>query len=227
MKRKILITATVLFSLLGFSQRQGTITKLEDSGIRLSETRYRAAFKSTLGSPYINKAFFHAKVGDIISNALMRYNAANDEFEFINSTNDTLVLTKTASFNHISFTYPKVDYHLVNFADKNGRMNMGYLVKLSEKNDITLYKRQRVNYYEATPAKSSYDTPSPAKYVPSKDTFFIKIKEAEITELPTNKKGILKMFPEKKTEIEAFLKQNSIDFEKEQDVVKFANFLTQ
>lgn len=213
--------------MLGFSQRQGTITKLEDSGIRLSETRYRAAVKTTSGTPYINKAFFHAKVGDIISNALMRYNAANDEFEFINSTNDTLVLNKTAAFSNITFTYPKLDYFLVNYAEKNGRMNMGYLIKLYDKNNILLYKRQKIAYYEATSAKSSYDTPTSAKYVLNKDTFFMKNNESEVTEVPTSRKGFLKLFPEKKTEIEAFVKQNNTDFEKEQDLIRLVDFLAQ
>lgn len=228
MKSNFLLIITIgLSSISGFSQRQGSITKLEDSGIRLSETRYRAPAKSTLGSPYINKAFFHAKVGDIISNALMRYNASSDEFEFINSTNDTLSLNKTAAFNNITFTYPKLDYFLVNYAEKNGRMNMGYLIKLYDKNNIILYKRQKITYYEATIAKSSYDTPSPAKYVLNKDTFFIKNKESEITEVPTSKKGFLKLFPEKKVEIEGFVKQNNTDFEKEQDLIKLADFLAQ
>ena len=46
-------------------------------------------------------------------------------------------------------------------------------------------------------------------------------------EVPTSKKGFLKLFPEKKVEIEDFVKQNNTDFEKEQDLIKRADFLPQ
>ncbi|MFZ4680420.1 MAG: hypothetical protein ACOYLP_09655 [Flavobacterium sp.] len=228
MKIQIIVLFMMLStSRVGFSQSQdGKITTLESSGIRLSETNYHPTYTKTLGSPYPNKAFLHAKVGDVVQNALLRYNACYDEFEFINSKNDTLVLNNAAAFSTITITYPKALYQYVNFTEKSGKLNTGYLVSLFEKNGYLLYKRQKIKYYDAIPAKSSYDTSTQARFVPLKDTFFIKINDGEIFELPTNKKELLKLFPEKKTDIEIFIKQNEIDLEKEPDVIKLIEFFT-
>jgi hypothetical protein len=227
MKTQIIVLfITLSTSIAGFSQSQdGKITSLESSGIRLSETNYHPTYSKTQGSPYLNKAFSHAKVGDVVQNALLRYNACYDEFEFINSKNDTLVLNNAAVFSTITITYPKAVYQYVNFTEKNGKFNTGYLVNLFEKNGFILYKRQKIKYYDAIPAKSSYDTSTQARFVPLKDTFFLKKIEGEIFELPSNKKEFLKLYPEKKPEIEIFIKQNDIDLEKEQDVIKLIEYL--
>ena len=227
MKTQIIVLfMTLSTSIVGFSQSQdGKITSLESSGIRLSETNYHPTYSKTLGSPYLNKAFLHAKVGDVVQNALLRYNACQDEFEFINSKNDTLVLNNAAAFSTITITNPKAVYQYVNFTEKSGKFNTGYLINLYEKNGYILYKRQKIKYYDAIPAKSSYDTSTQARFVPLKDTFFLKKIDGEIFELPSNKKGFLKLFPEKKTEIEIFIKQNDIDLEKEQDLIKLIGYL--
>jgi len=227
MKKQFILAMTVLWSAFGFSQMQGTITKLEDSGLRLSEMYTHKKLITTQGSPYFVQAFTLAKVANIASSAMMRYNAANDQFEFINSAGDTLSLNKSEAFNDITFTIQKTNYRLVDYKEKNGKITNGYLIKLYEKKDFVLYKRQRINYKDAVPAKSSYDTPTPARFAPEQDTFFLKNGTGDITELPTNKKGILKLFPEKKAELEAFMKQNDIDPEKEQSLVKLVDFLTQ
>ena len=48
------------------------------------------------GSRYIQPMFSQAKVENVEANANMRYNAYSDEFEFLNSKNDTLVLEECA-----------------------------------------------------------------------------------------------------------------------------------
>ncbi|HNP32465.1 MAG TPA: hypothetical protein PKN96_04185 [Flavobacterium sp.] len=224
MKNSFKIIIALFCSVFGFGQNN-KVSNLDTYGIRLSETHYSSSYSSTQGSPYLNKAFLHAKVGDLIQNALMRYDAANDQFEFITATNDTLILNKTGALGDISFSIPKATYQLVNYTERDGKKTTGYLVKLYEKNNFTLYKRQKVKYYPATAAKSSYDTASPARFDPMRDTFFLKRGEGEIIELPSGKKGILKLFPEKKDDLEAFIKQNDLDLEKERDVIMLIDFL--
>lgn len=222
-KRFLLLVLILNCTVFGYSQNTNA-NSLDNMGITLPGRNYEYKHK-TEGSPYLNKSFLHAKVSDKISNALMRYNAYDDEFEFINSNNDTLVLNKSASIGTITFTALNTNYQLVDFVDKSGRMNSGYLIKLHEKNELVLYKRQKVNYYEAKAATSSYERNSPARFSPAKDSFFLKNKEGVLTELPSNKKGLLKLFPEKKAVVEAFIKQNDIDFDKELDWIKLIDFL--
>ncbi|WP_396158104.1 hypothetical protein [Flavobacterium sp.] len=227
MKKHILVIIGVFFSVLGYGQEAtNRLKSLEDSGVNLYQARSRSKIASINGSPYIIKIFSHAKVGTVIQNALVRYNACDDEFEFISSKGDTLVLSKSEDYADITLTAMKTRYQLVNFIEKNGKSNLGYLINSYEKDGNILYKRQKVDYYPAKAAKSSYETSTQARYSEVKAIFFIKIKDNEITELPSSKKGLLKLFPEKKIELETFLKQNDIDLEKEQDLMRLLDFFS-
>ena len=77
---RVALVAT-LFSIIGYSQSGNTIS-LDYSEITMPGRRYNHQAANTQGSPYLNKMFSHAKVGENIDNAFLRYNAFNDEFEF-------------------------------------------------------------------------------------------------------------------------------------------------
>lgn len=179
----------------------------------------------TMGSPYLNKTFFPAKVGNVTKVALMRYDAYNDEFEFINAKNDTLVLNKTETFNNITFSHSKIKYQLVDYTNKKGDPINGYLINLHENNVFTLYKKQTITYTKEQVAERPFEPSSPAKFESGKDIFFLKNKDKGIEVFPSNKKGLLKLFPEKKIELEAFIKKEDIDFDKEADMIKVIDFL--
>jgi len=217
----------LFISFLSFSQAQISVRTLDNIGFNPNFVKPIGKGVQVEGSPYITKIFQLAKVQNITQNAMMRYNAAKDEFEFISSKGDTLVLNKTEDFGDITFVNLKTHYILKNFIEKSGSTNSGFLIELYKNNNLVLFKRQKVNFSEAREASSPYGSDSPARYVPGKDTFFIQSNTSEIKELPTNKKGIIKMFPEKKTALEAFFKQNDIDFNVEKEVIMLANFLAQ
>jgi hypothetical protein len=176
------------------------------------------------GSPYLNKMYAPATVSGVTGNAMMRYDVFNDEFEFVNSTRDTLVLNKVEPYNSITFTITNTNYKLVNYNAK-GKATKGYLIWLYEKNNLTLFKKQNIIYTKERMATSGFDKSTPATFDRAEDTYYFKNGNNGISEFPANKKGLLKLFPEKKTELETFFKQNKIDFEKDSDVIKVAGFL--
>lgn len=178
----------------------------------------------TQGSPYLNKAFAPAMVSGVSNNTMMRYDAFNDEFEFVNATKDTLVLNKVEPYTNIIFTITNTKYQLLEYNFK-GKLTNGYLIWLYDKNSMKLYKKQAVNYYREKPAKSGFDKSQPAYFEKAGDTFYFKDGDKTISEFPSNKKGLIKLYPGKKEAIEAFLKQNDIDFEKQSDIIKIIDFL--
>ncbi len=221
-----LAVIALLFSFFAQAQGYDRGSSFNYSGVTAPGRIYRHQPAETEGSPYVLKVFMPAKVGDLSGNAFMRYNAFNDEFEFIDAKNDTLVLNKVEAFKDITFVGTNVKYELANYTNKNGEASSGYLVRLHEKNDYVLYKKQKVNHYEAKAAKSSYDAGSPAKFEAVDDLFFYKTKEREIGEFPSNRKGVLKLYPDKKEKLEAFFKQQNIDFKNESDLIKLIEFLS-
>jgi hypothetical protein len=226
--KSTLVTIALFISFIGFSQTQPpAIRNVDNIGINQSFIKPIGKGGYVEGSPYIMKAFQLAKVQNNVQNAMMRYNAANDEFEFISPKRDTLVLQKLEEFGDITFINLKTHYLFKNYSDKSGYSTSGYLIMLYDKNSIVLYKRQKINFSEAREAATPYGSSTPARYVPMKDTFFIQVNGSEIKELATNKKGIYKMFPEKKVALEAFFKENDLDLDEENGVIKLADFLGQ
>jgi hypothetical protein len=178
----------------------------------------------TEGSPYSNKMFAPAAVSGLSQKVMMRYDTFADEFEFVNSTRDTLVLNKLDNYNTITFSNTNMKYQLVDYFT-NGKVTKGYLIWLYAKNNFTLYKKQNIVYNKERIAKSGFDKTTPANFEKAKNSYYVRDGEKAILEFPTNKKTLLKAYPERKTDIETFIKQNNIDLEKESDIIKVVDFL--
>lgn len=219
-----LVFLSILFSVMSYAQADRPRT-FNYAGITAPERFISKQSPATEGSPYMNKVFWLAKIENFEGVALLRYNANNDEFEFIDSSNDTLVLKKVVTYSNITFVSTQTNYRLVEYTDKDDKNTFGYLVSLREKNDYTLFKRQKIEFYEPKPAKSSYDPSSPPRFVATKDAYYLKNKDQGIIPFPSNKKALLKIYPEKKEAIENFLKLNKISFDKDLDLIKLLDFL--
>ncbi|MGV9003716.1 hypothetical protein [Flavobacterium sp.] len=194
-------------------------------GVRTPD-RFYTKQNELIGSPFVNKVFWVAKVENIKGTVLMRYNAYNDEFEFLDEVNDTLVLLKNKTFENITFTAKQTNYRLVDYTDNKGELVKGYLILLLTKNGYTLYKRQKIIFNPEKPSKNTYDKGTPANFSAEKDVYYLKHNDEELVEFPTSKKLLLKHYPEKKELIEAFIKENKTSFGKDEDLIKLVNFLS-
>lgn len=208
-------------SIAGYSQdnERNEVLEVIDYMARTKQANYSS---KTAGSPYINKFFQSAKVDNVSQSAAMRYDAYQDEFEFIKGR-DTLVLNKE-KYNSITFMGSNTKYKLVDYTKKGKKIN-GYLISLYEKGDYALFKKQNISYEPEKVATTSFDRSIPASFVKDSDTFFIKDKDRGISELPKNKKGLIKLYPDKKDQLEAFIKQNDTNFDNEADLKKLIEFL--
>lgn len=181
--------------------------------------------KKPLGSPYISPAFAVAKVENLNISAPMRYNAFGDEFEFITTKNDTLILDKIEDFSHIVFSGNKRNYHLVIYVNSKNSLTNGYLIELYNKSNYTLFEKENISFTEEKVAKTTLEVGMPARYTKTDDTYFLRMPNGNTTEFPDGKKALAKLFPDKKQAIETFVKTNKIDFDNEADLVKVIDFL--
>ncbi|MCZ8197815.1 MAG: hypothetical protein O9267_09425 [Flavobacterium sp.] len=189
-------------------------------------SKYNSNLKTKIvGSPYTQKMFSQAKVGTVEQKNFVRYNVFNDEFEFISAQKDTLILDKIEDFGTIVFTETNKKYQLTTYTNSKNKLFYGYVINLKELNGFILFKKENITFMEEKIAKTSLEVNMPAKFVKSGDTFFLKNKEKGTSEFPENKKGLLKLFPDKKEAIETFLKENKIDFDSESDLIKIIDFI--
>jgi len=177
------------------------------------------------GSPYMQKMFASAKVQNITQNTFMRYNVFSDEFEFITPKNDTLILDKIEDFGTITFNGINKKYRLLAYMNGKNKLTYGYLIEVYQKNHFTLFQKENIDFYEGKKAKTSLERDMPSRFTKTDDTYFLKIKDATISEFPDGKKELVKLFPNKKVEIETWLKDNKVSFDNTADMVKIIDFL--
>lgn len=222
MKKCAFFSFLFLFTTIGFSQSLEKEVQHPDIAGKLFRNQKNSAAKP-LGMPYSRKMFGFATVEKLNINAYMRYNIVNDEFEFITKKNDTLILDKIEDFSTIKFPEMRLKYILTPYVNR-GKLVYGYLIDFYDKGDFGLYKKENISFVEAKTAKTSLEINMPAKYSKIGDSYFLKTKET-ISEFPTNKKGLLKLFPDKKQILEDFVKENKIDFDEVSDQIKIIDYL--
>jgi hypothetical protein len=179
-----------------------------------------------LGSQYLQKMFAATIVKNISPNPYMRYNVYADEFEYITPKNDTLALDKIDAFESITFVSTHKKYRLTSYTNTKNKLVNGYLIVLYEKGDFILFMKENIIFYEGKKAKTSLEKDMPSRFTKTDNTYFLKNKDKGVIEFPDGKKALAKLFPEKKTEIETFVKENKIDFSNQTDLIKVVDFLS-
>jgi hypothetical protein len=196
---------------------------VENTYIQVQGEKLRENEKYIQGSPYLNPLFMNAKIAGVSGATKMRYNANNDEVEY-QTQNGNLAILKEPKFGDIYFMEQDLHLKLVTY-NYNKATITGYLFELIDKPNLKIYKREHINYYEAKAANNSYDNATPATFKLSEPTYFIQRNGGEITELPSNKKKLIALFPDKKEAIIQYFKNNKGDFSKKNDLEKLADIL--
>lgn len=95
----------------------------------------------------------------------MRFNIFNDEFEYISTKKDTLILDKTEDFGEIIFTNTKKKFKLTTYTNLKNKLFYGYLIDFYSKNEVTLFKKDNISFTEEKLAITSLERDMPAKYI--------------------------------------------------------------
>jgi hypothetical protein len=222
-KKKFASILFLIIPLISFSQVQGLNINLGGKIFKnpTSETN------RILRTPYTQSKFAYAEIENIPEKHFMRYNAYSDNFEFITFKNDTLEMDKSDNFRDIRFTNPYKKYLYLDYISSTKGRTKGYLVELNTQGNLALYKKEAITYYAGKKARTSQESDIPASYTTVSYFYFFKTKAGNIISFPNSKKGLIKLYPDKKSEIESFLKQNKISFDDEEDMKKIIGFLAQ
>lgn len=226
--KKIFFSTLCSFMIFSASG-QNTIDLFSRTNVDLHRNnRLESKYEKAVGTPYTNDKFSLASINNVASPVLVRYNAEADEIEVENKESEKkyFTLPKDKEYNQIAFKNGTYKFVLVNYKDVKGAEVNGYLIEKFVKNDVTLFKKEKVNYIKGKEAENSYTMSSPAKLVRAKDEFYIQLKNKEIVEFPKNKKKFIAMFESKKDAINTYLKENDISFSEENDMAKVTEFIS-
>lgn len=184
-----------------------------------------SADTSVSGTMYLNERFLGAYVDGGTELSMVRYNAYHDNFEKMDPKSGSFSPMPKTPEGRIKLTGEKKEYALVGYVTKKKQPVNGYLIVLSEAPNATIYKKESIALIPRQESQNSYSQTKPATYKRAGDEFYIKTGTSAITPMPDNKKDFAKLFPGKEKAILDFIKQNKIDLDKDQDIVKLGSYL--
>lgn len=163
----------------------------------------------------------------------MNYNRFLETFEFIDNKWDTLVLTPGEGIKYFNiggdiFYYNKPDYLL----HKSGSV----FCKLAVRENLKLKDVKKIGAFGISTSTSKIESLDQLRaeqthqLVANEEIIFTKESDFYIGNennsfLPASKKNILKLFPEKKKSIEAYLENHNVDFRNETQLAELSNFI--
>lgn len=175
------------------------------------------------GSPYSSDEFYEAYINitDTIVKAPVRYNVVTDEIEF--KRNDKTFALVIKGDVKITFLSSKKHYEYLEYTLEDVTKK-GFLSKKSNNLNINIFVKEVISYIPFKDALNAYDTPKAAHYRKDGDIYLIQNRD-KIVEMPTKKKDLLKLFPDKEKSIESFIKSNKISLKEETDLISLVNYL--
>ncbi|KFC23474.1 hypothetical protein [Epilithonimonas lactis] len=180
-------------------------------------TDFKPLGKDVLGSPYLTANFVPALVGDSQEVVQIRYDAYSDKIEVLN---DGKVYEVPKSEELSRFKLTTTGVIIVYLKDYNG-----YFFRLVEgKNQLLKKETIKLQVTKTSVEPNSTIKEGYSKFERISPTYFI-VSDQKIMKAPKNNKELLSYFPEKKSELEDFMKANKINVKQEESLVKMVTFL--
>ncbi|TDE55449.1 hypothetical protein [Flavobacterium sp. GT3P67] len=176
------------------------------------------------GSKYFNEDFQLAEISSVPQKLMVRYNAVTDTLEIQSTGLDFFSLTKKNPYNTITIISNGNKFNLLNYRNKETTV-YGYLLQLYTKDNVTLYRRDKIILQKAIEARTTYQQATPAKFVKTNSEYYLSLKNETAIALPKNKKEFQEFFPMRKEEIAAYLKNNNFSLKDEKSIIEMAKFI--
>lgn len=224
-KALLLIIVTALFSIKNYAQTNHWTVKAGES------------IKESLGDsviyhyPQFMSGVVYHKDGTV-SHASLNLNLITGEMQFISPSKDTLAIANETAINYVTiqddtFYFDKVFIQLIH-GNINAKLGEIEIIKQSDVQKEGAYGQMSstgsidafTSYYNLN---QSYKLAEKSTITMRKSTIlFMGDKNNHF--LPANKKNISKLFG-KKSSAESFIKENKIDLDKEDDLIKLVDYL--
>lgn len=236
MKRKFLIwTVALLIGVPAIGQVSSQQRKgLRENNLRLFDLiRVMAASPNVLadanrfdldkidGTMYYDERFREGKVyykDEPLATVPMRYNAYTDiiEIKRPEESNAEALRQDTKVFCQMN----KERFSYMEFVNKKGQLEKGYLVSMWSGKNYQLYERRTKTFHAGQVQKTSFHMPTPDKFI-EWNAYYISKNGSMPIYMKASKKGITPIFgKDKKKEIESYIKENKLDLSEKRDLTK-------
>jgi len=231
MKNLILSSTALFFTLSIYSQGNingNLVGSSQQALIDLGNRSPRSLQPDNIqGSHYFDQDFKLAKLEyfgkELNDSGYMRYNAFRDEIEMADTPGQSesdLILIKSKD------VIPLIDgerYEYLPHRVEEGRAYIGYLIKIFQGNENTLYLKRKKTFMEAKIARTSLENSFPPRYVESTD-IYISINGNTPIPLKRTKNAIIGFFGSKSDQVKKYIKSEKLKVSEDQAIVKIFEF---
>jgi len=238
-KIKIVITSLILVIVSSFQSINGQendFTTFPTEGTELElinrlrldhnmKAREEVSYERIEGDPFLYQDFVPGnlllKTGESIP-LNFRFDIFKGEIQFgkkdeiyalINPESVSSVLIDTLRFVYSGYLKSREDISSVE--------NSWFILKKDGKFRLLIRKNLRLQ--AATPPKPYQEEGSPAKFIHTRDTYYVQ-PEGESAVKIDNKKNLLDFLPDKNDRLSSFIKANNLDVKKVDDLAKIISF---
>ncbi|WP_158974219.1 hypothetical protein [Cellulophaga sp. L1A9] len=187
------------------------------------------AVNKTLGTPYSNDKFIKSKIyydHDLQGEFFVRYNALNSSIELKKSLESEEKPQQLLADKKIIIKYLNKELRFTTYINKKKKTKNGYLSLIADGKNYKLYHRLAVKFSEGKAAANSMVVSIPSKFTHFEEYYFQKVELNHIDFLPLKKAKFLKQFDKKnKNVIEEFIEKNSLNTNKEENLITIFNYI--
>ncbi|WP_343485453.1 hypothetical protein [Allomuricauda sp. d1] len=201
-----------------------TLGTLNDLGffVEVNNSKYAGAE----GSKYLFDEFVPAKINQVKTSHAVRFDVVDNIIEFKDSERETKGLSAEKEYSIVLQDGSSRVFVTKKFIDDYGKSSNTFFEKMYANEYFELFKKERIKFQEAKPAKSSYEPEKPAKFVGLPDAFYLDFKDdnsEELVKIPRKRKKLKEFFGKEYPSIEKFAKKNDLDFDSATHLVKIIN----
>ena len=185
----------------------------------------------TVGSPYINEDFMPCSISwesEKIGNFYYRHNAYNDEIEIKDANLEEAPVSSLTTNKAIGVTdvISGDEILLRTYRDKKENVRNGYMYRLAEGANYTLFSKRQVRFKPGTRAMNSLTRSTPNRFTQDVD-LFLKGSDDEVADfLKGGKNQLVSLLKEEHRQPALdFIKQENLKIRKQSDLVKLIDYL--
>ncbi len=195
--------------------------------LRISEKK--TGVEEILGSPYLTEDFIKSKIyfgEEFVGDFFVRYNALNSEIEIKKSDLAEENPKRLLANQDLRVKYGQRELLFTTYITKKDETKNGYLSIISKGDKFTLYHRLAVKFSEGKAAANSMVNDIPSRYAHFVEYYYLKNGVNRIDQLQQKKGALLKILDkELKDDVNSFLKEEKIDLDKEEDLIRTFEYI--
>lgn len=183
------------------------------------------------GSPYYSEGFMPGQVffnGELMGTFYLRHNAYQDEIQLKKELNDPEFQALAKAVN-VGCTLGGKELLYTFFINKKGEQQSGYLIKLSEGKNYTLYTRKIKKFMEGKTSGNSLARNVPPRFIDEEEWYLGTATSNKKSEIEKSKNKFINLFDENhRAAISEFIKKEKLRTDNERDLlltITFANNL--